>query len=133
MLGGGGGRICICWPIKPWGGGGGGLPIWVPGVKFAIVPLPPGGGGGAGGAPPGGMGLGPFTIGGGGGGNDPVIGGGGALGGFPVGTPGGAPCGGGGGGGGAAVPLGAPGAGAVWGLFASCGLLLKYSCNCTSQ
>lgn len=136
MLGGGGGGCipcpCIWWPGKPCGGGlVGGL-----GVKFPIVPLPPGGGGGAIGLPPGGIGLGPFPIGGGGGGNEPGAGGGGPLGGF------GSPWGGGGGGGagawggggkglggapGAAAPLAAVGGG---GLFTSSGLVLKYTCNC---
>lgn len=109
-------------------------------MKFAIVPLPTGGGGGTGGVPPGGIGLGPFAVGGGGGGNDAGIEGGGALGGFPIGPPGGTPWVGGGGGGGAwggggkgldgtpgaVVPLDA---GAGWGLLASGGLVLKYNCN----
>lgn len=108
----------------------GGLPICV-GVKFAIAPVPTGGGG-AGKDPPGGIGLGPFAI-GGGRGRGPE-----ALGGLP-GAPGGSPCGGGGGGacGGGGKGLGgAPGAvvpsagGAGGGLFASGGFTLKYNCNC---
>lgn len=102
----------------------------MPGVKFAIEPLPTGGGGGAGKLAPGGIGRGPLAIGGGGGK---------VLGAFPVGAPGGSPCGGGGGGGrswgggglggapGAAVPLAAGGGG---GLFASAGFVLKYNCSC---
>jgi hypothetical protein len=99
-------------------------------VKCAIAPLPTVGGGGAGRFPPGGIGLGPFAIGGGGG----------PLGGFPIGVPDGGPWGGGGGGGGAwggggkglggtpgaAMPLAG---GAGWPLFASGGLVLKYNCN----
>jgi len=122
--GGGGGRItwpCICCPGKPWGGSIGGLPTWLPGVKFAIAPLPPGGGGGAGGAPPGGIGLGPLPM-GGGGGNDAGSGGGRGL------DPAASPCSGGGGGGWeGSVPLAAA---TDWGLFASGGFNLKYNCNC---
>lgn len=88
-----------------------------------------------GGAPPGGIGLGggPLAITEGGGGKDPGIGGGGTLGGAPCwggGGGGGGACGGGGSGLGGApdgtVPLAA---GTGGGLFASCGLDLKYNCN----
>lgn len=96
----------------------------MPMLKLAVVLLPIEG-----------AGLGPFDIGGGGGGNDPGIGGGGALGVFPRGAPGGKPWGGGGGGGGACGGGGTPGAAVLlaveggWGLFASGGFGLKYSCN----
>lgn len=100
-------------------------------MKCAIAPPPTGGGGGAGRFPPGGIGLGPFAIGGGGG----------PLGGFPTGVLDGGPWDGGRGGGGtwggggkglggtpgAAVTLAG---GVSWPLFASGGLVLKYNCNC---